>query len=432
MAYFGLHRHRAFPPFADAVELVGPADSLAGLPILDRRGTGRILLSTDYVLRPGPGSLLSPAGGSGESAWKAKTVRVLTTRFFGSTLKVFAPGATLPWNDLLSNGRPPTAGEPAVAIGRAIETEAVEIGGTTFRVVGHFRGDVEVLRRSVVAYDGPVLEASIRSAGMHAARVLLIDGEAGRRRPAAAPSTTSITYSRRLRGVDFVVYLIGVAMLYCGGILVSWRSIERLGAATLPAVVRGAVHFLAGHPRRFVALNAIYFGTATFLHAVTYFAPELQGFGIALGQALIHGGVGVLGLAGTAYQSGNVAYAATVTLLINFFIGAVRDITLPSMFVPGAGAVLGVLRAVIWGIVLSPAIDPVAHKFKLVNFLEGEGYVIAMILATELFMAVRAPEGRRLQHYLRAVMLNLQGLLLVAAVLALSAVVEATVLLRLT
>jgi hypothetical protein len=101
------------------------------------------------------------------------------------------------------------------------------------------------------------------------------------------------------------------------------------------------------------------------------------------------------------------------------------------MVVPGAGAVLGVLRALVWGIVLSPTIDPIAHKFKIVNFLEGEGYVIAIIFATELFVAMRAREGGRLQNSRRPVMLNLQGLVLVAAVLALSAVVEATILLRL-
>jgi hypothetical protein len=431
VAYFGLHRHRAFQPLADAVELVAPADSGAAPPVPDHRGTGRILLSTDYVLPRGSGSLLSPFTDRSERDWTAKTVRLLTTRFFGSTLKVFAPGATLPWNDLLSNGRAPTAGEPEVAVGNAAEGDTLDIGGTSFRVVGRFRGDVEVLRRSVVAYDGPLLEASIRSAGLRSARVLLVEGEAGRRRSGAATDATRIIYSRRLRGVDFLVYLIGVAMLYCGGILVSWWSIRRLSVATLPAIVRDAVAFLAEHPRRFVALNAIYFGTVIVLHAVAYFASDLQAFGFALGQALISSGSGELGWAGTAYQSGNIAYAAAVTLLINFSVGAVRDITLPSMVVPGAGAVLGVLRAVVWGIVLSPTIDPIAHKFKVVNFLEGEGYVIAIIFATELFVAMRAREGGRLQNYRRAVMLNLRSLVLVAAVLALSAVVEATILLRL-
>lgn len=178
-------------------------------------------------------------------------------------------------------------------------------------------------------------------------------------------------------------------------------------------------------------LNAIYFGTSIVLHAVSYFASDLQAFGFALGQALVSSGRGALGWAGTAYQSGNIAYAAAVTLFVNFSIGVVRDITLPSIFVPGSGALLGALRAVIWGVVLSPTIDAVAHKFKIVNFLEGEGYLLAIIFATELFVAACTRQGRRVQNYRRAVMLNLQGLILVAAVLALSAIVEATVILRL-
>lgn len=220
-AYFGLHRRRAFPPLADAVELVAPADSAAAPPVLDHRGTGRAWLSTDYGLPRGSGSPLPPFTESGESSWNAKTVRLLTTRFFGSTLKVFAPGANLPWNEILLNGRAPTPGEPEVAVGGAIEGDVLDIGRTSFRVVGRFRRDIEVLHRTVVTYDGPVLEAAIRSPGLRSARVLLIEGQADRRRFGAAPGATCIIFSRRLRLLDFAIYLIGVAILYCGGILVT-------------------------------------------------------------------------------------------------------------------------------------------------------------------------------------------------------------------
>jgi hypothetical protein len=43
VASFGLHRHRAFPPLADAVEFVAPGDSGAAPPVPDHPATGRQL-----------------------------------------------------------------------------------------------------------------------------------------------------------------------------------------------------------------------------------------------------------------------------------------------------------------------------------------------------------------------------------------------------
>jgi hypothetical protein len=244
--------------------------------------------------------------------------------------------------------------------------------------------------------------------------------------PAAEPSAlVRIVHSRQLRLLDFLLYVAGVGVLYWGGCLLTWSLIEWLSRKNLPAVLRDAHLFLAAHRQRFFTLNGLFFGTATILYLLAYLVPDVQGFGWSLGQELVRSGTGTLGWAGEAYAGGSIAYAATTTLLINFLVGTVRDITLPSAIIPGAGVLLGLLRAVLWGIVLSPTTDLIAHKFKLVSFIEGEGYVIAMIFATQLFMALRGPRGTRLKAYASALVLNLKGLSMAAIVLTVSAVVEA-------
>ena len=75
----------------------------------------------------------------------------------------------------------------------------------------------------------------------------------------------------------------------------------------------------------------------------------------AVGKAF-HGN-GPLGPVGAAYKSGNVWAAIVLTFAVNLFIGSLFSITVPSMIVPFSGFLMGIFRAVVWGLLLSPA-DP--------------------------------------------------------------------------
>jgi hypothetical protein len=138
-----------------------------------------------------------------------------------------------------------------------------------------------------------------------------------------------------------------------------------------------------------------------------------------------------LELAGNAYLSGNIAWAALVTFAINFLIGSLAVLTLPSCVIPGSGAVLAALRAIVWGFALAPvtsqqALMMLPHSGTLL--LEGEGYILAtffgLMLAVSLFR--RDPATATRSHYTQGILLNLKGSVLVALVLAVAAVYEAT------
>jgi len=431
-AYYGLHRQRAFPPFSDAVEFVALANdstlasAASGVRVLRR------ISSTDYLLSGWlePFLRIWPRSADPESARQVKMLQVLSGRFLGLTLRVLDPRSTPPWDQMLIRGRAPIGGKAEIAAGAGIEMGAIEIGGTSYEVVGQFRPEIAALRRSVVTYDSPSLASALAGATPPPFRSVLIEGSprwiVDPPRPSAA---VRIVHSKPMGSLEFLLYVAGVGALYWGGCLLTWRLIEGLALKNMPAVLRDGLLFLAAHRKRFFTFNGLYFGTATFLYLVAYLLPDLQGLGWSLGQELVRGGRGTLGWAGEAYATGSFAYAATTTLLINLFVGTIRDITLPSAVLPGVGAVIGLLRAALWGIVLSPTTELIAHKFKVVSFLEGEGYVIAMVFAAQVFVALRGPRGTRLRSYAGALILNVKGLSIVAIVLALSAAVEAVVVL---
>jgi hypothetical protein len=144
----------------------------------------------------------------------------------------------------------------------------------------------------------------------------------------------------------------------------------------------------------------------------------------------LSGGHGPLGLAGRAYASGNVLYAAAVTFVVNFCLGSLLCVTLPSLLFPGAGVLMPVFRASLWGILLAPAETDMPrcmlpHSFTI--WLEGEGYILATMLGLLIPLALLQPRpGQSLgRRYLRAAGLNLKGLGWCAAILLLAAIYEA-------
>lgn len=141
-------------------------------------------------------------------------------------------------------------------------------------------------------------------------------------------------------------------------------------------------------------------------------------------------GEGVLGTAGKAYGSGVIPIAAATTFGINFFIGSLVHITLPSLIVPASGALLAAFRATLWGVLLAPTFTDLSraalpHSWTIL--LEGEGYILATFFALLMPIYLFRPQlGKVPARYGRAVAVNLQGGLLVAAVLLVAACYEAT------
>ena len=121
------------------------------------------------------------------------------------------------------------------------------------------------------------------------------------------------------------------------------------------------------------------------------------------------------------YSTGNIAWAALVTFGINFVFGSLVFLTLPSCVVPGSGALLAMVRAISWGLLLGPAtwqqaLVMLPHSGTLL--LEGEGYILAtffgLMMARLVFRRDSTTSVR--SNYTQGILLNLKGSILVAPI----------------
>ena len=160
------------------------------------------------------------------------------------------------------------------------------------------------------------------------------------------------------------------------------------------------------------------------------FNPSLQQSLIAtVGSAFTEG---PLSAVGSAYSGGQVLWAMVLTFAVNLFLGSIAVITLPSLVIPFSGLLMGVYRAILWGLLLSPTAPElrlVMIPHSLVLILEGQAYILAMLAAYVQGRAFLWPRSvgvaTRRQGYGLGVKRSVRIYLLVVLVLAVSAVYEA-------
>jgi hypothetical protein len=241
---------------------------------------------------------------------------------------------------------------------------------------------------------------------------------------------TAITGLQRMNKAAYYNYALGELLFLSGGsgllILIYLFAARRLANAWIGAPLAE----ISRHWKLFSLMHAVYFGLFLIGMLAIYEAPLLQDFMLAAIGGQIENKSSVLGVAGTAYESRNIAVAAVVTLLINFFAGSLLVITLPSVIVPGIGVLMAVFRATMWGILLAPSYMSLAwgmifHSGTLL--LEGEGYILATFFALLVPIYLFSPrEGENVgARYARAVLINLKGNIIVFIVLAVAAAYEA-------
>jgi hypothetical protein len=248
----------------------------------------------------------------------------------------------------------------------------------------------------------------------------------------AYPSSRFVRFYRwsRLERNAYYLYLAGQATLLVGGsgVLIGlyrlWARRTRFSwfAAPLQEIDRRPVLVWGVH--------LVYFGLVMLSSVLVYELPEVQTVLMSAIRAEIGSSSGPLGIAGKAYGSRNVALAALVTFAINFGLGSVLLITVPSMVVPGTGALATVVRAFAWGLMLAPTFEMNAYAMlphSLTMLLEGGGYILAAFFALmiPISMVESRPGTSVGQRYLRALVLNVQGNLVVALVLTVAACYEA-------
>ncbi|MER3406526.1 MAG: hypothetical protein C4289_16295 [Chloroflexota bacterium] len=196
---------------------------------------------------------------------------------------------------------------------------------------------------------------------------------------------------------------------------------------------------LREHRQDLLLANLAYFGLVLLGAVISARNPALQR--ALLDNARTALTQGPLATVAQLYVGGHLIPAILLTFAFNLFVGTFIFLTLPSLTVPFAGVVLGLIRAFSWGLLFSPtnptiAVAMIPHLGTML--LEGEAYVLAMMGAFVLWRNVLWPEASpaggprsgprpkpdRVQAYIEGVRLNLRLYVPITALLLIAAVYE--------
>ena len=134
--------------------------------------------------------------------------------------------------------------------------------------------------------------------------------------------------------------------------------------------------------RAYIVLNVVYYGLVViFMIYVAFNRPLQQSLLEAVGATFM---TGPLSIVGQSYANAQVFKAILVTFVVNLSIGSFGSITLPSLIIPFSGTLVGIYRAILWGLILSPAnpdlrLAMIPHSLTLI--IEGQAYILTMLAA---------------------------------------------------
>lgn len=134
--------------------------------------------------------------------------------------------------------------------------------------------------------------------------------------------------------------------------------------------------------RAYIVINIVYYALVAVCMIYVAFNQELQEQLLKMaGQAFM---TGPLAVVGESYVNARVLTAILATFFVNLLIGSFGTITLPSLVIPFGGFLIGIYRAVLWGLLLSPAhldmrLIMIPHSLTLI--LEGQAYILTLLAA---------------------------------------------------
>jgi hypothetical protein len=146
--------------------------------------------------------------------------------------------------------------------------------------------------------------------------------------------------------------------------------------------IKSAWALVQENRRAYIVLNIIYYALVVIFMVYAVFNQELQRSLLeAVGASFM---TGPLSVVGQSYLNAQVFKAILATFVVNLFVGSLGSITLPSLVIPFSGMLVGIYRAVLWGLILSPAnpdlrLAMIPHSLTLV--LEGQAYILTMLAA---------------------------------------------------
>ena len=343
-------------------------------------------------------------------------------------------------SEMLQSGRFPLSGTDEVLAGFSTSGKSeITINGHVLKVAGRLKREVGLFADSyLICNETAAAELFDRDDKtvqdvyiLQLPREQWYDSQIREQLKKAFPRSRFATYAPLMRTQPgpFYLYVTGVSLLLLGGSLCFFKVYCFLADKLSNKWLRLPLAEIRKYKHLFLTMHLIYFGAVVLFMLVAYALPELQ---VCL-LAGISGAIdspGPLAVAAKAYMSKNILWAAVVTFAINFPIGSLLCITLPSVILPGAGVLLACFRAMLWGLLLSPGFSALSgtmlpHSFTLL--LEGEAYIIAaffgLLILVYLFRKAEGPS--LIVRYGRALLMNVRGNLWVAIVLAVAAIYEA-------
>ena len=181
--------------------------------------------------------------------------------------------------------------------------------------------------------------------------------------------------------------------------------------------------------RPYLIINIVYYGLVVISMVYVTLHPEIQA--MLTNAVLASFTEGPLATVFDAYASGNVLKSIALTFGVNFALASVLVIFVPSMIIPFSGVLMGLFRAVLWGLLLAPTTPElqaamIPHSLTLI--VEGQAYILAMLGAWILGCAFVSPRSVGAlswkEGYLQGVRNGASIYLLVAIVLLVAAVYE--------
>jgi hypothetical protein len=343
--------------------------------------------------------------------------------------------------EMLEGGQLPASGTNEVLAGfAASRKDQISVDGHTLKVVGKLKKGVGVFANSYLIGEsatakelfGPDEKVAQSAYILRLSRKQLGDSEIHKQLKGAFPKPRFTVYAPVIRTstAAFFLFVGGMALLLFGGCLALFVLYCILADRIRNKWFRLPLAEIRKYKYLFIAMNLIYFGTVLLFMFLAYAVPELQFCFLTSVSSQIEQGSGVLGVAGKAYLSKNMLWAAVTTFAINFPFGSLVCITLPSIIIPGSGVLVAGLRSVLWGFILAPTFSVLSMMMlphSLTLLLEGHGYVIAaffgVLVPVYLFRTAEGPSAG--VRYGRALLMNVRGNLLVIIVLAVAAIYEA-------
>jgi hypothetical protein len=343
----------------------------------------------------------------------------------------------------LQSGRLPEPGRNEVLAGAKIEPrETLIVGGQSLKVVGVLSPRLALFAYAFLVPPDDSNNRLFPDAVPSVLHAWLVrspaegPGDAGNRKPLEEvfppEKYARVTADDRLEPQTFYLYLSGLALFLLGGSGAIIALFRWLAGRVASPVLSEPLLEMKARPRMVWGVHLVYFALVIGGSLLIFELPEVQVVLLGKVREAFATRNNPLGVAGQAYLSGSIPRAAVVTLLINFSLGSLACITLPSMVLPGSGVLLAILRAIAWGLILAPAVSTLALAMlphSLTMLLEGEGYILAAFFGLLIPIYLVRPNklgGNLLTRFGRALLLNLKAQFWIALVLAVAAVYEAT------